>query len=389
MAFRKPTINVVKPDIKNASIYLRSVKKWGKSTLFARVIEAKYGDPKYGLLVEIGNEIGTTILDNVNTVHVDTYTDFMDLQKWLIDTKGTEHDIQIAGFDTTDEMVEIFEKEVIHRHNAKNPAKPITSINAAFGGFGEGPKMAAKLMKEYFNTIRKAGIQTWAIGHTKYKSIKDKGSTEDDAYMQLTSNLSSQYEAALGDTFDIVLTGMIDRDTHAEGEGDKVKKKVDKATRKLYFRGTPEIDAGGRFASDTVPEFMVFDGDMTEMAKKFINVIEDGMINSRTMTSAQEAVAIEETKKAVAASAASATSKGTKVVDFPETDELPFDVDEPATAGASLDARRAAIKETFQNATKELKTTLRDIIISNGTKLDEADEKVIIALEQAIAASEA
>ena len=28
MAFKKPTVNVIKPDIKNLSIYLRSSKKW-------------------------------------------------------------------------------------------------------------------------------------------------------------------------------------------------------------------------------------------------------------------------------------------------------------------------------------------------------------------------
>ena len=34
MAFRKPTLNKTKTDIQSLTIYLRSVKKWGKSTLF-------------------------------------------------------------------------------------------------------------------------------------------------------------------------------------------------------------------------------------------------------------------------------------------------------------------------------------------------------------------
>ena len=58
MAFKKPEVNVIKPDIKNLSIYLRSTKKFGKSTLFRDVILAKYGDPSRGLLVGCGNEIG-------------------------------------------------------------------------------------------------------------------------------------------------------------------------------------------------------------------------------------------------------------------------------------------------------------------------------------------
>ena len=67
MAFKKPQINTIKPDIKNVSIYLRSVKKFGKSTLFRDVILEKYGDPSRGLLVEVGMERGDTLLDNVNT----------------------------------------------------------------------------------------------------------------------------------------------------------------------------------------------------------------------------------------------------------------------------------------------------------------------------------
>ena len=51
MAFQKPQINTIKPDIKNLSIYLRSTKKFGKTTLFRDTILAKYGDPSRGLLV--------------------------------------------------------------------------------------------------------------------------------------------------------------------------------------------------------------------------------------------------------------------------------------------------------------------------------------------------
>ena len=45
MAWSKPVVNVIKPDIKNLSIYLRSTKKFGKTTLFRDMILAKYGDP--------------------------------------------------------------------------------------------------------------------------------------------------------------------------------------------------------------------------------------------------------------------------------------------------------------------------------------------------------
>lgn len=278
--FVKPKINTIKPDIKNVSIYLRSVKKFGKSTLFRDMILEKYGDPYHGLLVEIGMERGDTLLDNVNTTHVDTYKDLIELQKWLIECKGTEHNIEIVAFDTADEIVPIFDKETIRQHNIENPQKPVKSIKAAMGGYTAGEQFSASMMKNYFDKIKSAGIQVWAIAHSKYKNIKDKANVDNEGYMQLSSNLSAAYEAALGDIFDVVLTGIIDRNIETVGDGDNAKRYATDAIRKLYFRGTPEIDAGGRFAADSVPEYLVF--DKPNMAADFIKVIEEGMEKSKT-----------------------------------------------------------------------------------------------------------
>ena len=97
MAFVKPVINEIKPDIKNLSIYLRSTKKFGKSTLFRDVVLAKYGDPSRGLLVGCGNEVGYKMLDNLNVTQVNTYKDMIELQKWLIEEKGREHHIEMIA----------------------------------------------------------------------------------------------------------------------------------------------------------------------------------------------------------------------------------------------------------------------------------------------------
>lgn len=280
MAFVKPTVKTIKPDLKNVSIYIRSVKKFGKSTLFRDVIMEKYGDPTYGCLAEIGMEHGDELLDNLNTLHLDTYKDLVEFQKWLIEGKGTEHHIEIVGFDVADELVPLFDKETIRQHNIENPQKTVKSVKAAMGGYTAGEQYSATLMKNYFDKIRKAGIQVWVLGHSKYKNIKDKANVDNEGYMQLTSNLSAAYEAALGDIFDVVVTGMIDRNIETVGEGSDAKRYATDSIRKLYFRGTPEIDAGGRFAFGAVPEYLVF--DKPNMAKDFIKVIEDGMEKSKT-----------------------------------------------------------------------------------------------------------
>ena len=64
MSFKKPTVNKVVTDIQSLTIYLRSVRKWGKTTLFRDLILEKYGDPEYGLLVGMNAEAGYSILDN-------------------------------------------------------------------------------------------------------------------------------------------------------------------------------------------------------------------------------------------------------------------------------------------------------------------------------------
>lgn len=371
MAFKKPVINTIKPDIKNVSIYLRSVKKFGKSTLFRDMIIEKYGDPSRGLLVEIGMERGDALLDNLNTTHVDTYRDLIDLQKWLIETKGVEHNIEIVGFDVADEIVPIFDKETIRQHNIENPQKQVKSVKAAMGGYTAGEQYSATLMKNYFDKIKSSGMQIWVLGHSKYKNIKDKANVDNEGYMQLSSNLSATYEAALGDIFDVVLTGIIDRNIETVGSGDDAKRYATDAIRKLYFRGTPEIDAGVRFAADTVPEYLVF--DKPNMAADFIRIIEEGMEKSKTCVSDSKVTATP----VKPASAKPITFVEDPVVDDEPVDDLtvddvPFDVEDPADEPAiDVDALCNDIRDAFKAAGTAKRGEVKAVMTANGvTKLD-------------------
>lgn len=371
MAFVKPKINIIKPDIKNVSIYLRSVKKFGKSTLFRDVILEKYGDPSYGLLVEIGMERGDTLLDNVNTTHIDTYKDLMELQKWLIEGKGTEHNIEIVGFDVADEIVPLFEKETIRQHNIENPQKTVKSIKAAMGGYTAGEQYSATLMKNYFDKIKSAGMQVWCIAHSKYKNIRDKANVDNEGYMQLTSNLSAAYEAALGDIFDVVLTGIIDRNIETVGEGDSAKRYATDAVRKLYFRGTPEIDAGGRFAADAVPEYLVF--DKPNMAADFIRVVEEGMEKSKTNFKSTA------TPLTPASQPPTPSPDPTSVTpplsdDLEDDDTPPFDLDDDGEVISDFDAMRTEIRNLNKTGTAEQKKAVKAIIASTGKRLDNIDD---------------
>ncbi len=406
MAFVKPTVKTIKPDLKNVSIYIRSVKKFGKSTLFRDVIMEKYGDPTYGCLAEIGMEHGDELLDNLNTLHLDTYKDLVEFQKWLIDGKGTEHHIEIVGFDVADELVPLFDKETIRQHNIENPQKTVKSVKAAMGGYTAGEQYSATLMKNYFDKIRKAGIQVWVLGHSKYKNIKDKANVDNEGYMQLTSNLSAAYEAALGDIFDVVVTGMIDRNIETVGEGSDAKRYATDSIRKLYFRGTPEIDAGGRFAFGAVPEYLVF--DKPNMAKDFIRTIEEGMEKSKTCNATFNSDG-ETTKKTAKKITKKEKVEESVVEECKEIDATPVqsdDIDEVETAPWDEDTdeeidlfdedneddeepfdeevAKATIRPAFKAADAETKKIIKGIL--NGAKLaDVHDKNTLKAILEALA----
>ena len=370
MAFQKPQINTIKPYMKNLSIYLRSTKKFGKTTLFRDAILAKYGDPSRGLLVGCGNEIGYKILDNLNTTQVTTYKDLIELRDWLINEKGKEHNIEIVAFDTGDELALIADKETIRLSNIENPNKKIKSIKAAFGGYTAGEKYSANdIIKPYMTSLQNAGFGVWVIAHTKFKTIKEKGGLEEDGYMQLTSNMGADYEAAFGDIFDVTLTGVIDRDVEEKGEGDKKKRYATDTVRKLYFRETPLIDAGGRFAYGAVPEYMIFDKE--DMGAEFIRVIEEGMEKSKkTLGKKSPTPKVEKKPEPVK------EDINDDIED--EIDNIdPVDESPVAETSNYPDDLVGTIRVMFKDCTdKNLKAEVKGIIAQHG-KLNDCDEDAL------------
>lgn len=370
MAFVKPTVTKITADISNLTIYLRSTKKFGKTTLFRDVILEKYGDPSYGLLVGCGAECGYKMLDGLNVTQVETWDDVIELKNWLISENGKEHHIKIVAFDTGDELTLLADAKTIRLSNRENPQKPVRSIKAAMGGYTAGEKYSANnLIKPMISELSKAGFGVWVIAHTKLKTIKDKGALDEDGYMQLTSNLAADYEAAFGDCLDVCLTGIVDRDTEERGTGDKKKKYVTEMVRKLYFRGTDTIDAGGRFADGSVPEYMVF--DKPNMAKDFIKIVEDGIEGSKTNFSSAHPTTTKkappvyrtETPKPVPGN----EEDGINTPDLddidPDTSVVDIDMDDEDTV-QTIEDIRAEIQGKLRTASAEVKKKAKEILIT-------------------------
>ena len=150
---------------------------------------------------------------------------------------------------------------------------------------GEPRKKLQKLLKDYFVDLRKAGFGIFCIGHTKVKNVKEKGD-ETEGYNILTSTLSNDNESIFADIFDCVLTGTIEKTIDS--------KKITGEERRLYMRGNGYVDAGCRFAPDSVPEFIIYEGNF---ARKFIDTLEEGLRKSKTNPVSKEEFKKEQAKE--------------------------------------------------------------------------------------------
>lgn len=212
------------------------------------------------------------------------------------------------------------------------------------------------------------GFGIWCISHTKTKNIVEKGMEDTEGYTVLTSNLSNSYEGIFGDIFDCVLTGMIDREVQ-DGKTQSI-------TRKLFLRGTHYVDAGCRFAMDSVPEYITF--DKPNNAPEFIKIIKKGMELSKRSSAKTRTTNIEPEIASVETPIETPEQKVVTPVQeaVPQpieqiVEELPQQIEdviqiqqeEPQLTNEELFAK---IRPLYTKATKEDKQKVKDIIVSYG-----------------------
>lgn len=374
MAFQKPTVKRSATSIDQITGLIMGVRKFGKTTLWADMIMEKFGDPTKGLLVSCGLEHGTNMIDNINTTHVNSYKEIQELKKWLIETKGVEHDIRMICFDSTEELFTAFEQETIRRSNVES-GKMVKSIKAAYGGYTNGEKECAKLVKVFLNELYEAGIKPWSICHTKLKTCKDKASIDEEGFQKLGSALIADYDAVCADCFDIIVTGLVDREIEERGSGDSVKRYVKETERRLYFRGNEIVEAGGRLKGLSVPEYISFDKE--NMAKDFIDTVETALAAGRTDTPATTKPTAKKSTKKPPVVVEEPEDDLEDIIEepTPDIDEVPFDLDEPIEdvveeEVAPVDKNDlTAIRAAFKSAESDVKASVKTILADYGNKL--------------------
>ena len=369
----KPTLQRSATEINKITGFIMGVRKFGKTSLWADMIRAKFGDPEKGLLVSCGMEHGTNMIDNIFTIHANTWKDLLEVKDWLIKEKGNEHDVQMVCFDSAEEFFGIAENEIIRLSIVEN-GKKIKSIKAAYGGYTNGEKECAKLVKKYLNDLYNAGIMPWMIGHTKLKTVKDKASLDEEGFQRLGSSLIADYESAVADCFDIIATGLIDREIEEKGEGDNTKRYVKETERRLYFRGNEIVEAGGRLKDLSIPEYISF--DQLDMGQTFIDTIETALKNGRTdnKTLKSNLTSVKSTPKLEKKPEPVKEETEDEIDDIDPVDEVPFTEE---TTSDYPDDLIGTIRTMFKDcADKELKAEVKEIIAQHG-KLNDCDDDTL------------
>lgn len=262
----KMRLNKVSLDFSNYYFMVQGVFKSGKTTMFRDLILKLYKNPEAGLLLAIGKEKGYKALDNIQALDVEDWGEFQDAVEDLIENREEYSDIKMICIDTLDELVELAEKQTIAYSN-KTTGKRVTTLNAALGGYGAGRKYLCKIVDEMLSGLKQAGYGVLVLGHTKLKTIKEQGATEEQEFQMLDSNLNSDYANIVAHKADVVATINIEREINES-------KRVTDAKRYIYFRNNGFINAGSRFSNIV---------DKVELsADNFIKAIEDAIKNSMT-----------------------------------------------------------------------------------------------------------
>ena len=366
---KKPTLQRSATEINKITGFIMGVRKFGKTSLWADMINEKFNDPEKGLLVSCGMEHGTNMIDNIFTTHTNTWKELVEVKDWLIKEKGNEHNVEMVCFDSAEEFFGIAENEIIRLSIIENNKK-IKSIKAAYGGYTNGEKECAKLVKKYLNDLYNAGIVPWMIGHTKLKTVKDKASLDEEGFQRLGSSLIADYESAIADCFDIIVTGLIDREIEEKGEGDNTKRYVKETERRLYFRGNEIVEAGGRLKDLSVPEFIPF--NKLNMGQDFINTVETALKNGRSNVTVKSESTQKEVNKTVSESMPFDEDIDDDIDNNPNVGEIDIDItsDYPEDL---VDTIRLMFKDCTD---KDLKAEVKGIISQFG-KLNDCDEDVL------------
>ena len=380
MARRSFRRNQVKASILGYYMYIQGVEKSGKTTLFYNLVDELFHDQSKGLLISCGREDGYKALPdiqyeviqdkkdkrgNIVKKYVDKYGEEKSGYGWeefvkLVDdlVEGREENgIELIAIDTYDELAEIAKNYVIKLHNDANPTKKVTSINSCFGGYNGGFEKLAEIVDEQLYRLRSCGLTPIVISHTKVRTIKEKGMTEDESYNMLTTNLDSRIYNIVAHKADVIATIQVEKD---------IKDGVLNGTeRYIYFRESNFVKAGTRFKNIV---------ERTPLsARNFIDAIEDAIRSSMGDVSKEEfdKQKIEDENK--------------RQQDIKKSMEVETKIDENIH-NINIERNeeiKKVITSKWKDTSKEIKEEIKELMSKNGiTKIGDVENNPTSVMEE-------
>ena len=347
---KKAKVNKVSMDLSNYYYLIQGVQKSGKTT-FARdfILEMCNDNPEEGLLLAIGKEKGYKALDDINALDIETWKDFEDVIKELVETKK-EHGIKYIFIDTYDELIPLAEKEVI-KMSIKATKKPCKTFNSAFGGYGQPRVELRKLVTAKLELLNKH-FGLFVLGHTKLKTIKEQGALEEQEYQKLSSNLNADYHNIVAHKADVIGTVVVEKEVS--------DKRLSETKTMIYFRDNGFIEAGARFKNIV---------DKTEFnAKNFITAIKDAIKNSSKIKVTDEQMdAIAKEEKAMREKSLEQQKVAQQEAPPQEEDEVVEQIqDEEETKKATNKELFDKIRPLYTSADKVKKIRIKEILKEYG-----------------------
>lgn len=403
MAYGKK--NVISTDLSRLVFGLLGEPGIGKSSTIYKMAEQEFGEDSY-LLLDVGSEWGSEYIYGVMAEQTETFKKFLDVTNDIIKNKSTEYpNLKVVIIDTIDALFEIGEPYLVKLYNQEHIGeknfKPVTTINAAEGGFMHGQDRLIEIVVNQIVKLRKAGVGVWYTGHVKRRSNDDAFTGE--TYDMITTNMSQRYFAAIRNKSHAIGIAYIDRALTEQEIGKenplthekKTITKVVSESRKVKFRDDSyTADSKSRLANIT--EEVLLDAD------EILQALKDA-INSANGVGTKTPSPKKPTKKppvandpdddlldklkAVVESAEENEPAPTEDdIDIFEEDDVPT-YDNPII---TLDADRMdAIRAAFKSSSSDIKAKVKVHLTAYGNRLvDTMSKHDIDAIESVLGLNE-
>ena len=265
--------NEISFNIKDYVHLIMGSKKIGKSTLFSEIGRLEYGLNKT-LCISMGDEDGHRALKNLPYVNPKNWDEFHEFVHDMV-IHPENYPFEIISIDTIDVMVDMAIDKILKEHLIKYK-EPCKSINDAFGGYGRGKEAVCRLLSSEIELIKQSKYGLFLIGHNKVRPQEDKDGVK---FLQLTSNLESQYYNAFAYKADIICNIDVEQnigDALLDSNGKQRRAgNLQNSERYMYFRSDGYVDAGSRFRN--IPNRVPFTDDPKVAAQNYVNAVREGI----------------------------------------------------------------------------------------------------------------